>query len=261
MNAILVGRGLMNNSRLKLTMVEKSKGLVGALGVFAILLAVSATTHASIVTLPPGLNRGDQYRLVFVTSTKMTAASNVIGDYNTMVSNTAGAVSALNSLGTTWSVIGTTTSVNARTNTLTGPSDLSVPIYALTGLRVATGNTDLWDGTLENPMTMNELGNTVSVTVWTGTNASGLNEGWTFSENGGNGWVRRGLSSLTNSVAGGTTTAGWTGQLGEPGNTAQSLYAMSGIITAVPEPATLGITGGVFAFGVLVLRRSRRTVA
>ena len=198
--------------------------------------------------------------MVFVTSTTSTAASSDISTYNTTVSNAATAISALNALGTTWRNIGTTNSVNAQTNTLTRTSDPSVPIYALNGLRVATGNTDLWDGTLENPISMNELGNTVSVTVWTGTAPNGTNGGWAYAENGGNGWVRRGTSSLTG-AGDGTSTAGWTGQVGQSGNTGQSLYAMSGIITAVPEPATLGIAGGVFAFGVLGRRALRRKTA
>jgi len=62
-------------------------GKVGTVGLLmATLCSAAVTTHAQIVTVPPGLNPGDPYRLVFVTSTTRDALSSAIADYNSFVS-------------------------------------------------------------------------------------------------------------------------------------------------------------------------------
>jgi hypothetical protein len=202
---------------------------------------VTATYKAApnrIVTVPPGLNVGDKYRLVFVTSTTRDASSSNIADYNGFVTTAATAVPALNALGTTWTAIGTTLTVNANANTLTRAGDPSAPIYRLDGARVATGNTDLWDGTIANAISINDQGNTVDVFVWTGTIGQGTKWGG-HPLGDAPGWVIHGdslgtVSTLTDRDVYGH---GWVGNVGNAGggNNSNPLYAISGILT-VPVP-------------------------
>jgi hypothetical protein len=60
-------------------------GIVCA-GVALATLGTSAA-QAALVVVPPGLNPGDQYRLVFVTAGTRNATSSDINDYNTFVTN------------------------------------------------------------------------------------------------------------------------------------------------------------------------------
>src|ERR1035438_6768697 len=109
--------------------------------ILAILVVAIAGTaprsYASPITVPVGLAPGSQYRLVFVTAeTTYQALDSNIADYNAEVSLEANSVTALLDLGTTWRVIGSTSSVNAITNI---GSDPNVPIYNLDGLKVEIG--------------------------------------------------------------------------------------------------------------------------
>ncbi|MCZ6699364.1 MAG: hypothetical protein O7D94_10580 [Planctomycetota bacterium] len=125
----------------------------------AVVVTVGSVAAAPITT-PTGLLPGDQYRLAFVTSTTRDATSTVIGVYNTFVTGVANAVPELLALGTTWTAIGSTSAVDARDNTSTNPitSDPSVPIYLLNDTLLATGNADLWGGSIANPLKINEQG-------------------------------------------------------------------------------------------------------
>src|SRR5215471_8873092 len=87
----------------------------------ALSLSVAGEGRAAPITVPPSLSPGDQYRLVFVTSTRRTATSSSIGDYNLFVTNAANTVPELAALGTTWTAIASTATVDARDNTLTNP--------------------------------------------------------------------------------------------------------------------------------------------
>jgi hypothetical protein len=60
-------------------------GLVS--GIALVTLGTASAVQAAIVTVPTGLNPGDQYRLVFVTSGTRDATSTNIADYNTFVAN------------------------------------------------------------------------------------------------------------------------------------------------------------------------------
>ena len=127
----------------------------------AALVLLAGTAFAGpIFTQPAVLAPGDQYRLVFVTSTTRDATSSNIGDYNTFVTNAAAAVTELAALGTTWSAIGSTATVDARDNTGTNPfSDgAGVRIYDLLGTKVADTNSDLWDGSIDSAIATTEQG-------------------------------------------------------------------------------------------------------
>ena len=207
---------------------------------YEVTITADIANPGEILPVPVGLQPGDQYRLVFVTSTTRNALSTDIADYNTHVSDAANAVAALQALGTTWKAIGSTLAVNATTN-IGGAS--VVPIYNLEGLIVANSTVDLWDGSLANPINRNELGASVSSLVFTGTTANGSRTGdWFLGDTGGN-YIRQGNTN--------STDGSWIQNQGPSKTDSKPLYAISGIIT-VPWPATgyaswatdQGLTGG-----------------
>jgi len=204
---------------------------------------VQGPAPGTVSPIPPGLPAGTQYRLVFVTSGMRNAGSTAIADYNDFVAASAAAVPSLNALGTTWKVIGSTSAVKANVNTLTRSTDPSAPIYRLDSLLVANGNTDLWDGTIANPIGITETGANATAAAWTGTNASGTVGGdWMLGDQAhmpGGGWCYWGDQT--------SIGTGWVASLGAPhsNQTANlSLYAMSGILTvpvySAPGAPTLG---------------------
>jgi hypothetical protein len=66
----------------------------------------------------------------------------------------------------TWKAIASTSDVDARDNI----GDPLAPIFLLDGNKVATSEADLWDGVLDHPINITELGTpTDEWPVWTGT--------------------------------------------------------------------------------------------
>ena len=65
----------------------KAKKILALLisGVFATTMA----SQAAVITMPSGLSHGDQYRIVFVTSTTIQATSSDISTYNAHVTAAA----------------------------------------------------------------------------------------------------------------------------------------------------------------------------
>lgn len=209
-----------------------------------LLVLFAGNTLAGPITVPTGLGLGDEYRLVFVTSTTRAATSTDIAYYNDFVTDVANQVPALVALGTTWTAIGSTSAVDARDNTDTNTPG-GVPIYRLDDTRVADNNDALW-GTFSDPLlasiNVNQWGMiTPNFAVWTGTNDLGF--------------AYRPLGS--GQVEIGSTTAvteAWieSGSQTNPGMP-RVFYAMSGI---VPEPASLCL----LSLGALVLTRRRRGI-
>ncbi|MCX6873515.1 MAG: hypothetical protein NTW21_06865 [Verrucomicrobia bacterium] len=216
----------------------------------------SVTVHpvlaapGQILPVPADLNPGDPYRLVFVTSTETySGGSNhgsnppwftTVADYDAFATTTANAVPALAALSTPWKAIITTESPysNAKDNTGTNPSSSTgVPIYNLSGRRVADHNADLWDGTIQNPINVNELGGGPVLQrgnvyrVWTGgVSPNGFN---LITQSGG--WIINGSAdSTTGWIANGNYDNDIHGDL-------QPIYAISGLLT-VPLPGTDLIT-------------------
>ena len=125
----------------------------GLLCLTALVLASPAV--AAPITIPPGLNPGDQFRIIFVTSTKRNAASDSIGDYDAFVSAAAATSPGLAALGTNWTAIGSTAAVSAFDHI---GGVFSAPVFNLGGLLVASNSADLWDGSLNNPVRFDESG-------------------------------------------------------------------------------------------------------
>ncbi len=233
----------------------------------AYLLLVSGLAQASVVTQPPSLNPGDQYRLVFVTSGIVPAESTDIAFYNDFVSNAANAAN----LGVDWKVIGSTQAVGVWQNTNTDPSPpgaTGVPIFMLDGTRVATDYDDLWDGTLEgNRLNVTEYGLTRNSRVWTGTYRYGSPLPAQYLGDVANGP----LFGNSNPSLGGALSYSfnfWIEDWADQAWQQSSLYAISGILRVpgtpgvVPEAASFLVWGGLATtVSIGVSRRRGRRVA
>ena len=234
------------------------------------LLLTASPVMAALVTVPTGLNPGDQYRLAFVTSGTITATSSDIGTYNDFVKDAAEAVPALLGLGTTWKAIGSTSSVDARDNTSTvpGTDGAGIPIYTLNSVRVAETYTDLWDGSLDNPIAIAEDGSNKSGVVFTGSSGDGASSAGPATVGGplGDGDVNPVFSFLPPSVTTGRagpsfTPVGWIADPTSPlaDDTPSSLYGISGVLTVpVPEPSSSFLCSGLMSLSAGMRRRRTR---
>ncbi len=119
--------------------------------------------------IPPAsdLETGDQFRLLFISSTKRNATSTDIADYNTWIQDVAAAGhDDIQDYSAGFRVVGCTADVDARDNTRTNTDIYSdgagVPIYWVNGNKVADGNTDFYDGSWDEERpnhNKNESGN------------------------------------------------------------------------------------------------------
>ncbi|TRU33398.1 MAG: PEP-CTERM sorting domain-containing protein [Microcystis aeruginosa Ma_MB_F_20061100_S20] len=231
-------------------------------GVALATLVTSGAAQAALVVVPPGLNPGQQFRLVFVTDGTRNATSTNINDYNAFVTNEAlGSISLPTALSTalttagfnpgtiTWNAIASTATVAARDNTGTNPSSgTGVPIYLIDGNRVANNNADLWDGSIQTQInrTASDQGG-ISSNVWTGSNTDG-----SIGTNLGGGFTGSGQTG--NSAANDSTWifSGFAGL----GPDSLRLYGISSVLTVptpavtVPEPSSLL---GLITLGGLML--------
>ncbi|MEQ1903740.1 MAG: PEP-CTERM sorting domain-containing protein [Pirellulaceae bacterium] len=221
------------------------------LSLLAMLLGISSNSLADIIIQPPGLTTGDQYRLAFVTTGRRDSLSANIADYNSFVTTAANSQLALSTLNTTWKAIASTTTIDARVNTGTVQTSAGgnngVPIYLLNGTQLASGNDMLWGTSLStflmSPLSITEQGSTrTGVRVWTGTNAFGVGD-----DPLGFGTPWYGDSSLS--------TSGWILAGDRPMGEGYSLYALSGTLTAVPEPSSFMLVGSLI--GLAMVRRRK----
>ena len=123
---------------------------------------------------PDGVGAGDKFRLLFVSSTSRNASPDDIADYNSHVQAAAAAGHAdIQAYSGDFTVIGSTSAVNARGNTETTGLSSDTPIYWLsettTRAAVAAGYADFYDGTWGD--TSGTLESGVSTTL-TSTNAA-----------------------------------------------------------------------------------------
>jgi hypothetical protein len=209
-----------------------------------ILLLSTGISHAGLL-LPAGLSLGDKYRVAFVTSVTIDATSSDISDYNTAVNvaaNTFGTLTA--PLGTTWTAIASTPTVDARDNTGTNPSNIGVPIFSIDATsRIANNNADLWDGAVITFINLDEFGVVrPNLEVWTGSQTTGV-------------------AAPSNSLGDDPVQAGFTSSInnswiavGPASNTAlRPLYGISAELTAVPEPGAFLCIGAI-GVGILGVR-------
>ncbi len=225
-----------------------------AVPLFALALAATSAQGAVIGQLgvlddSTGLTAGDQYRLLFITSTTTNATSSDIGTYNTFVTGVAAASTTYTNLGlVNWFIVGSTAAVDARDNTDTNPfvDGAGVPIYLTDGTSLfAANNSDLWNGANIFP-DKDENGNTLAENrAFTGSLADGteVNDATDQVALGGDTNLGNGATNVrtgNNQAAG---AAGWMTNFNEDGNATNSVYAMSEILTVVPEPSTTALLG------------------
>jgi hypothetical protein len=223
---------------------------------FAALAITATAALAAPITIPAGLNPGDQYRLAFVTSTFRTATSTDIADYNAFVTAAANSQTELAALGTTWMAIASTATVDARDNTGTNPSSTGFPIFLLdpASTKIADNNADLWDGDLDAALNVTESGTSIAPSrdlVWTGTTSTG------------EGQPGRVLGS-TDPQYGlyFDPSVRWVSSANDPNTFGGRFYGLSGIltVTAVPEPGAMSVLA-LGLVGFAALRRKRKLSA
>jgi PEP-CTERM motif len=224
-----------------------------------LVLSVPGRSDAGPV-IPPGLKPGDQFRLMFITSSTTQATSSSIAYYDAFVTNaaTAAGLTSIDGQTVTWQAVASTPTVDAN-NTDRLPTTSKVPIYRLDGVEIASSGANLWAaaGYLLAAPDINEMGNIQSSYVWTGTNFNGfgsadyqlgtqqsapLDSEIGFSADIDNTWTQLGPTYQVN---------------------AYSVYAVSSIITVsspVPEPSTLPLmaSGAIFFIVHTSARRCRR---
>ena len=125
---------------------------------------------------PSGVNAGDKFRLLFVTSDKRDATSTDIADYNSFVQSAAAAGhDAIRRYSAGFRALASTESVDARDNTAT--TGTGVPIYWLNSSILADDYSDLYDGSWANEsQRTNERGTTTGIgtsVVWSGSTDDG----------------------------------------------------------------------------------------
>ena len=230
-----------------------------------VLAIFCVAAFAVPITQPTSLNPGDQYRLAFVTSTIRDATSSNIDDYNAFVTATANAVPELAALLTTWKAIASTSSVDARVNTDTVPTfaggSLGVPIFLLNDTKLVDSNDDLWDGSVDLLLSIDETGEVClcDVFVWTGSAVDGRGSGY-------NSVLGNQLGFLPVSTAGTWTNVDFWVLLDnatDPSVMKRSLYGLSDPLTVpsgvVPEPSTLLLlaVGICFVCGIGIRQRKK----
>ena len=143
-----------------------ARGLAAVLITFAVLLALPLQAQAQTAVpnnwslKPAGLEPGDKFRLLFLSSTKRNASPDGISTYNTFIKDRAAAGHVdIREYSDQFRVVGCTTSKNATVNTETRSTDPDARIYWLNGSKVADNYEDFYDGDWDDEVNdKNELG-------------------------------------------------------------------------------------------------------
>ena len=148
--------------------------------VFLVHVASVQEVASTWALVPSGL-AGNEFRLLFVTSTSTQSISSNIADYNTFVQAAAAAGHTdIQDYSSHFAALGSTTDVNARDNTGTNytDSDPGVPIYWLNGAKAADSYADFYDDSWDHrDPGRNENGAEVDFAedslIWTGSTGDG----------------------------------------------------------------------------------------
>ena len=144
----------------------RSLAALAVCGVLTVTALLTLPPHAEAQTLvdadwpliPAGLGRGEEFRLLFLSSTKRDGNSSSINIYNTFIQNLAAVGHPdIRAYSAGFRVVGCTASVDAVDNTAT--TSTGVPIYWLGGNQVADDYADFYDGSWDEEVNnKNELG-------------------------------------------------------------------------------------------------------
>ena len=140
--------------------------------------SVAVDVSTSWALLPTGLEVGDSFRLIFVSSTTRNAKTGAIGPYDTVVRSAAAAGHPdIQAHSAHFRALGSTEAVDARVHTATEhtTTEPGVPIYWLGGEQVADDYSDFYDGTWASNEPTSESGTATAtgVEVFTGTSGDG----------------------------------------------------------------------------------------
>jgi hypothetical protein len=125
----------------------------------------------------------------------------------------------------------------------------------LDGAKVGDDYADMWDGTLDNYIKVDESGNTLTSSrfVWTGSRPDGTNSGWYLGH-----WYQATFGATEPYK----NPKGWIEAANNPTSLQYRLYGLSEKLTApggvIPEPSTLVIWSLLAVFGLTVAWRRRR---
>ena len=210
-----------------------------AMGFLALGILTQNAAAISIST-PAGLNPGDKFYVVFVTTGTSTNTADV-ATYDAFVAAEGASLEYFGQT-LTWQSVVTTASVTAisRFNPTSG-------IYLIDGTKIADNGSDLWDGSIDNPINLTPEGFTLGgERVWTGTNSAGAGSNYM-----GAARTYYGVTDATNST--------WVaGPLNAPRGNSYRIYASSNELTAVPEPSVTALLIGAGVIALILARRQTR---
>ena len=190
--------------------------------------------------IPSGLSYGDEFRLLFVSSTGRNASSDSIATYNTWIQNRAAAGHTdIQDYSSTFTAVGSTAAVDARDNTHTTytSSDKGVPIYWLNGNKVADHYEDFYDGDWDEEANRKEEDGTASsdVSIRTGSDHDGTEKG--------SGSSSTALGKSPSTVGFPNSSTSGSGPLSSTSTSAEGtnlpLYGLSGVFRVAPPPPTV----------------------
>jgi hypothetical protein len=237
------------------TTTGRNLSLLGASAGLACLLGLPAVARADFVP-PAGVT---EYRLIFVTADPTTATSSNIAEYNSFATSEAALNPDLPS--TTWTAVASTDAVSAASNIACTPDCSNIPIFLVDGTKVATSSTALFSAatvSLLNGIDEDQNGNFVFGYVWTGSFSDGTQNIQTIDSEpydstlGNGGPIEFGYAGNTDGTA---LDSGeeW------PADGSEPIYAISGVISTVPEPMTASLLGFAgIATGLVGKLRGRR---
>ncbi|MCY4515785.1 MAG: fibronectin type III domain-containing protein [Acidimicrobiaceae bacterium] len=190
----------------------------------------------------PLVTGGQSFRLLFLTSTRRDATPTDIATYNSFVQQRAAANSDLAGISGQFKVLGSTDSTNARVNTGTAPASGSsyaagegVPIYWVSGAKVADDYADFYDNSWDSYAGKDEQGNGWPPTglgtnlqwIYTGTH----NDGTTVNDGHRLGDAGPGLGRLRSNPAHHAISSGLVSTSSSGG---LSFYGLSPVLTVDP---------------------------
>ena len=193
--------------------------------------------------IPGGLGVGDEFRLLFLSSTKRSIRSTNISDYNTFVQNRAAAGHTdIQDYSDTFRVLGSTDAKDARDNTGTTytSSDKDVRIYWLNGDKAADQYEDFYDGSWDQQAdAWNESGVEYNLSARRYVATGSSKDGTTDQSNplgASSGEVQLGCLYQTSSINGPVSCNFTTENISADNN--QQLYGLSGVFQVTTNNAT-----------------------